>query len=94
MVEKEEGREPAEQALQKLLERARVDGDVEVVVSDESFTRILHEHSADATCVILGFELPEKRHEAEWHDNYRSFVDEMPTTILVNSLGTTEDLFA
>ena len=40
----------------------------------------------------LGCELPEKADEAEWHDNYRSFVDGMPTMILVNSLGG-EDIF-
>ena len=82
---------PAEDALQKLMELARVEGEVDVVVSKESFSRILHEHSADATCVILGFELPEIAHEAEWHACYRAFVDAMPTTIMVNSLGG-EDL--
>ena len=93
VVENEEGRLPAEQALQKMIALARVEGDVEVVVEEgESFSRVLHKYSADATCVILGFELPEKTHEAEWHDNYRGFVDEMPTMILVNSLGG-EDLF-
>jgi amino acid transporter len=93
VIEKEEGKAPAEQSLQELMDQARVDGEVQVVVSEESFSRILHQHSADATCVILGFELPEKAHEAEWHDCYRSFIDGMPTTILVNSLGG-EDLFA
>ena len=92
VVEKETGQEPAEQALQKLLNLARVEAEVEIVLEEESFSRILHKHSADAICVILGFELPEKGDEAEWHDNYRSFIDEMPTMILVNSLGG-EDLF-
>jgi amino acid transporter len=92
VVEKEDGRLPAEEALQKLMELARVEADVDVVVSKESFSRILHEHSADATCVILGFELPEIAHEAEWHACYRAFVDAMPTTIMINSLGG-EDLF-
>jgi len=92
VVEKEKGRVPAEEALQKLLDLARVEGDVEVVLEEGSFSRILHKYSANATCVILGFELPEKADEAEWHANYRAFVDEMPTTILVNSLGG-EDLF-
>jgi amino acid transporter len=91
-VEKETGQEPAKQALQKLVDLARVEAEVEVVLEEGSFSRVLHKHSADATCVILGFELPEKGAEAEWHDNYRSFVDEMPTMILVNSLGG-EDLF-
>ena len=93
VVEKEEGRLPAEEALQKMIDLARVEGGVEVVVAEESFSRVLHKYSADATCVILGFELPEKADEAEWHDSYRSFIDGMPTTILVNSLGA-EDLFA
>ncbi len=92
VVENEEGRLPAEEALQKMIDLARVEGDVEVVMEEESFSRVLHKYSADATCVILGFELPEIADEAEWHDNYRSFVDEIPTTILVNSLGG-EDLF-
>ena len=91
-VEKETGQEPAEQALQKLVDLARVEAAVEIVLEEGSFSRVLHKHSADATCVILGFELPEEGAEAEWHDNYRSFIDEMPTMILVNSLGG-EDLF-
>ena len=93
VVENEAGLAQAESALKKLLDLARVEGDVEVVLEEESFSRVLHKYSIDATCVILGFELPEKADEAEWHACYRSFVDGMPTTILVNSLGG-EDLFA
>ena len=93
VVENEAGLAQAESALKKLLDLARVEGEVKVVLGEESFSRVLHKHSADATCVILGFELPEIADEAEWHDCYRSFVDGMPTTILVNSLGG-EDLFA
>lgn len=93
VIENAAGEEPAAQALQELLNHARVGGEVKVVVSGESFSRVLHEQSADANCVILGFELPEKANEVEWHACYRSFIDGMPTTILVNSLGG-EDLFA
>ncbi len=93
VVEKEEGVAPAEESLRKLLEGARVDGDVEVVLAEESFKRVLHRYSADATCVMVGFELPEAGGEAEWHAQYRTFIDGMPTMILVNSRGS-EDLFA
>lgn len=91
-VEDDAGRIPAVQALQELVDLARVDAEIEIVVSEESFTRILHEHSVGSTCVMLGFELPEIENEAVWHANYRAFVDEMPTMIFVNSLGG-EDLF-
>jgi len=93
VVEKEAGLEPAEKDLRELVDLARVDAEIKIVVSEESFVRVLHENSNDSTCVVLGFELPEKGSEAEWHANYRSFLDNMPTTILVNSLGG-EDLFA
>jgi hypothetical protein len=93
VVENEAGQAPAEQALQEMIDLARVEAEPAVVIEDESFTRVLHSNSADATCVILGFEFPEKGKEAEWHANIRSFVDEMPTTILVNSAGG-EGLFA
>ncbi|MBW2471175.1 MAG: hypothetical protein JRE18_03755, partial [Deltaproteobacteria bacterium] len=93
VVDNEAGREPAEKDLQELINLARVECQINIVVSEESFVRVLHENSADSTCVILGFELPPKDKEAEWHACYRSFVDGMPTMILVNSLGG-EDLFA
>ena len=93
VLDNEEGRIPAEEALQKLIDLARVDAEPAVVLDDESFTRVLHNNSADATCVILGFEFPEKGKEAEWHANVRSLLDGMPTTIMVNS-GGGEGLFA
>jgi hypothetical protein len=76
-----------------LIDLARVNAEPAVVIDDESFTRTLHNNSTDATCVILGFEFPEKGREAEWHANTRSLLDGMPTTILVNSVGG-EGLFA
>jgi amino acid transporter len=93
VVDHEEGIIPAEEALQKLIDLARVNAEPAVVIDDESFTRTLHNNSTDATCVILGFEFPEKGREAEWHANTRSLLDGMPTTILVNSVGG-EGLFA
>jgi amino acid transporter len=93
VVDNETGLEPAEQALQKLIDLARVEAEPVVVVGDGSFSRVLHSNSADATCVIMGFEYPEKGTEAEWHANIRSLLDGMPTTILVNSAGG-EGLFA
>jgi amino acid transporter len=92
VVENEAGREPAEKSLKKLVDLARVEAEAEIVLAEESFSRVLHKYSAESTCVILGFELPDIADEAEWHANYRSFVDGMPTVIMVNSLGG-EDLF-
>jgi hypothetical protein len=93
VIENEEGKIPAEKGLQGLIDLARVEAEPAVVIDDQSFTRVLHSNSADATCVVLGFEFPEKGKEAEWHNNIRSLLDGMPTTVLVNSVGG-EGLFA
>jgi amino acid transporter len=92
-VDNEAGQDPAHQSLQELIEMARVEAVPEVVIAEESFTRVLHKYSTDATCVILGLEFPENGKEAEWHAHIRSLLDSMPTTILVNSVGG-EGLFA
>lgn len=87
VVENEEGREPAREALQYLTDAARVKAAVSVVVSSEPFEDILAEHSGDAACVFLGFELPEEGEEEKWYAGYYKLVDRVPSVILVNSRG-------
>lgn len=85
VVEHEAGREPATKALQELVDTARVEATVEVIVSDGKFADLFHWHSANASCVILGFEVPEPDQEEAWYNNYMQLLDGMPTTISVNS---------
>ena len=94
VVEQEAGREPATKALQELVDAARVEATAEVIVSDGRFADILHWHSANASCVLLGFEIPEPEQEEEWYNTYEQFLDGMPTTVLVNSTGGEDLLLA
>ena len=93
MVESDEGRKPARKSLQKLLDASRVDADVKAVVGDAPFPHVLHRESSDATCLILGFEIPEEGQEEQWRTAYRVMLDGMPTTLIVHSLGQ-EDMLA
>ncbi len=93
MVENAEGREPAEKALVELAHEARLEVTPEVIVSSGPFSEVLHEHSGDATCVLLGFELPGEGEREARHQALSRLVEGMPTTILVNSRGG-EDLTA
>ncbi len=87
VVDNEAGRKPALTALQELIESARVEALVRIIVSEKAFEDILYQHSADAICVMLGFEIPEAGSEEAWNNTYRRYVDTLPTTILVNSQG-------
>lgn len=89
VVYDEAGVEPATQALQALIDEARVDALAEAVLSDgRPFTQIIKENSWNAHCVFLGFEVPEEGDENRWHGFYEEVMEFLPTTILVSALGT------
>ncbi len=87
VIENEEGYTPSLEALQELVSMARVEVVPKVIVSRQPFKEVFAEHSADASCVILGFEVPGPDEEAVWHETYGELLNGMPTTILVNSRG-------
>ncbi|PLX50832.1 MAG: amino acid permease [Desulfobulbaceae bacterium] len=93
LVGHEEGVEPATTALQELIDRARVDATAQTICSDQPFAEVLHTHSGDAACTILGFELPAEGEEVAWHRSNQHFIEQVPTVMLVNSQGG-ESLFA
>ncbi|MFC1841028.1 amino acid permease, partial [Thermodesulfobacteriota bacterium] len=78
MIQNEEGREPATQALQDLVDAARVDADVQVVVSESSFTEVLHRHSSDASVIFLGFMIPEEDDSAMFKTRFEEMLSDLP----------------
>ena len=94
VVQNEVGIVPARDALLQLVDEARVEATVEVITTSEPFHQVLKRYSSDASCVLLGFELPNKEEELTWHTTYLSYFSQLPTTVLlVNSSGE-EDLLA
>lgn len=89
MVGNEAGLVPARDALTALVEEARVEAEVRVLVSGSEFREILHNHSGDASVVILGFTLPDEEGDQarQTYDRLAGLLDGGPTTILVNSSG-------
>jgi hypothetical protein len=76
-----------------MIERARVDVEPVVVVSEDPFVTVLNRHSGDADCIFLGFDLPGDGEEPLWHQRFSRMLCEQPTTILVHSKGG-EDAYA
>ncbi|MGD9160026.1 MAG: amino acid permease [Desulfobacteraceae bacterium] len=87
LIQNEEGREPATHALKEMVEAARIDADVQVIVSDSPFTEVLHRHSSDASVVFLGFILPEEEEAARFQARYEEMLSGQPTTLLFCSSG-------
>jgi len=85
VINNQEEHKSAEHALRSLIEASRVEADAEVVVGEGNFLELMHQHSADADCVFLGFELPESGAEENWFQTYQLLLKGLPTTILVHS---------
>jgi hypothetical protein len=87
LIQDEAGREPAGDALRELLEAARVDAVVDVLVSDAPFKEVLTRHSRDASVVFLGFNVPEEDRAGHFQQYFEEMMSELPTTLLVCSSG-------
>ncbi|MBU0679112.1 MAG: amino acid permease, partial [Verrucomicrobia bacterium] len=92
-VSEEAGRTPAHEALERLAHAGRINAEIVVAVSEESYAETVRKYSKDASVVFLGFHLPESGQEAAFFDQYVAITADLPTTILVNSSGEA-DLFA
>ena len=87
MVENEAGGEPAREALEELTESARIDADVEVVVSPGPFRETLRAHSSDADLVLLGFRIPEDPEAPVFAPGFEETLRGSPAVLLVCSTG-------
>jgi len=92
-VSAEDGVAPAMQALQEMIDAARVQATAHAIVSDRPFAEVLHEHSRDAGCVFIGFRLPEAAVQERWHSTYEALLEGMPPVVMVHSSGR-EDMQA
>jgi hypothetical protein len=89
LIDDEAGREPSTQALQDLLTQARVKADVQIA----PFVEVLQHHSADASVVLLGFNVPKEGSALVFQFHFEQVMDNLPTTLLIASSGQA-DLFA
>ncbi len=87
LIQDEAGRQPAGDALRELVEAARVDATVNVLVSEAPFTEVLKRHSKNASVVFLGFNVPEENAASQFQQSFEEMLSELPTTLIVCSSG-------
>jgi amino acid transporter len=78
----------AREELERLIEAARMDIEIEPVISNDTFPNLLRRHSGLSTAVFLGFSISATLGDPEkFYDDYANMLRGMPTTILVRSTG-------
>jgi len=92
LIQDEAGRLPATEALEHLLDAARVAGEAAVIVSEDDFAEILHRHSKNASVVLMGFNVPDISASGEFQRRFDNMLEGLPTTLLVCSSGEADIL--
>ncbi len=72
--------------LTRLIESARIDADIEVIVSDDIVTE-MRRRSRKAAVVFMGFDPPEQGSAQLFAENYYRVMEHLDTVILVHSAG-------
>jgi hypothetical protein len=86
-VDDEAAREPSHAAMMRLAGAARLDVDVEIIVTRDPIGRVITKHSQDAGVVFMGFQPPEEDQALDFYENIEVLTASLPTTILVSSCG-------
>ncbi|MFP4163471.1 MAG: amino acid permease [Chitinispirillaceae bacterium] len=87
MVRDSSLKDKAYEDLRKLIEAARLDFEIDIVVSDEPFHQLLHRVSGESSVVFLGFAVTQDMDGVEFQKSYGCLLRGMPTTIMVHSTG-------
>jgi len=92
VIEDEAGRKPATEALDQLVDTARIEAKAQVIVSQKPFSEVLHRHSEDASVVFLGFNVADEgeAETAEILAHFETMTEGLPTTMLVCSSGAAD----
>lgn len=86
-VKEEAGVEPSKNALMELTEAARIDAEIEVVVSTAPFVTVLAAQSASASLTMLGFVPPPEEEAQQFLDANAKLIDALQSVVLVHSSG-------
>ncbi len=87
------GFESSREAIQSLIEAARIRAEAEVIVSTDPFPEVFRRHSGQADVVFLGMQPSEEETHADLYRRLSNLLEPMPTTILIHSSGEA-DVFA
>ena len=94
VVRKEEGVEPALEALEKLIHDTRMKITPKVIVSTENFNTVCQNNSGITDCTIIGLELPACKDAANWYEQTEKLLTGVENTVLMVDATGKEDVTA
>jgi len=77
----------AKEELERLIDAARMDIDIEPIISDDDFPNLLRRYSGLSTVVFLGFDAEAYADPLAFQEYYTGLLQGMPTTIMIRSTG-------
>ncbi len=77
----------AREELERLIEAARMDIEIEPIISDDTFPNLLRRYSDLSTVVFLGFSADASTDPLKFQEAYTGLLQGMPTTIMIQSTG-------
>jgi hypothetical protein len=77
----------ARKELEQLIEAARMEVDIETILSNDTFPNMLRRNSGLSTVVFLGFSADANTDPERFQEAYTGLLQGMPTTILIQSTG-------
>ena len=86
-VNSEEGRVPAFEDMKRLVDEARLDAEIKILISDEPFINILKRESGSSIALFMGFLPPEKEKFMNFYNAVNNMTTQMPPAFLVHSSG-------
>jgi amino acid transporter len=85
-----------ENDLDDMLSDARISAEVKIhppLSEDKTIQQLIHEESGESDLVVLGLRFPEEGQESTFMTRMTSFMEHLPTTVLVKSVNI-EDIFS
>lgn len=87
VVRTQEEKNQATEQMKGMIEAARMNANIHVLIADSPFIDLLHHHSSDAELVFLGFRAPDEQDARAFQARFSKLLDGMPSTLLVYSSG-------
>lgn len=87
VVPTEKARQASLDELKRLIESARLDAQIHVIMTDKPFKQTLYEYSHKSTVVCMGFRIPDESEAGRFQSSFDDLLQGLPTTLLVHSTG-------
>ncbi|MFH1652842.1 MAG: amino acid permease [Pseudomonadota bacterium] len=93
IVSEEKNKQEAQALFDKIIKRSRIDAKAQVFTGADTPWDVILRESANSDLILMGMQIPETGQAEQYLSETAKFVEQLPTTLFVNSTGEA-DIFA